>query len=72
MIGPVKYKGLYSVAKIINRKEASRRPFEEVKKGIRYTLLREKENEQFERWLNELRLASESKITLFNENIESL
>ena len=72
LIGPVKYKGLYSVAKIINRKEASRRPFEEVKKGIRYTLLREKENEQFERWLNELRLASESKITLFNENIESL
>ena len=72
LIGPLEHNALYSIAKVVGRTKSGRRPFETVKKSIRYTLLRNGENESFELWLEKLRTTSRDEIVFFDENIEKL
>lgn len=72
LLGPIEHNSLYSIAKVLKRKETGRRPFEQVKKNIKFTLLRERENEAFVRWLVELRAASKNKVVHVEEAIEKL
>ena len=72
LIGPLEHNALYSIAKVMGRQESGIRPFEEVKRGIKITLRQNRENEEFDRWLKELRASSDDEVIFFDENIEKL
>ena len=71
-IGPLAIDALYSVAKVISRRESAIRPFAEVEERITARLRREKEHVLFGRWLEGLRATYKDEVILFDENIETL
>ena len=71
-IGPLAIDSLYSVAKVISRRESAIRPFAEVEERITARLRREKEHVLFGRWLEGLRATYKDEVILFDENIETL
>ena len=72
LIGPVEHHGLYSIAKVAGRAESGRQPFAEVKKRIKHTLRRNRENELFGQWLQALRAEAADEVVFFDDNIEAL
>ena len=72
LIGPLAIDSLYSVAKVISRRESAIRPFAEVEERITARLRREKEHVLFGRWLEGLRTTYKDEVIFFDENIETL
>ena len=72
VLGPLEHESAYSVAKVIARKISERQSFEKVRRRVRNSLVRRRQNEAFERWLQELRRTSAAQIVLHDENIARL
>ena len=72
LIGPMQVGPSHSIAKILSRREAKARSYEEREKQIRANIRKERERELFGRWLKDLRTSYADEVRYFDENIEKL